>query len=159
MRAKTKMNATLNAEQKLFVIPSGSGYSCLGFQVCEDRAIRLGSELVKVCHSSGFRIEQPAIFETLERYEQYQRMVNYAREHHRKTGYQFQCELHPQLKGLEGKRVEVVNANGETHRFLVGKSTGWIPCHLAIARRNCLEGYPVDSRPFKSVRIVPGGKQ
>lgn len=44
--------------------------------------------------------------------------------------------LNPQLLGLEGWRVEVTNADGERHRFIVGMSTGWRPCHLDISRRN-----------------------
>lgn len=47
--------------------------------------------------------------------------------------------LSPQLTGLEGWRVEVVDIHGERRRFIVGKSTGWRPCHLEIktARAAC----------------------
>lgn len=48
--------------------------------------------------------------------------------------------LSPQLKGLEGWRVEVVTTYGEKRRFIVGKSTGWKPCHLEIARRTSMGG-------------------
>lgn len=49
-------------------------------------------------------------------------------------------DLTPQLTGLEGWRVEVVTTYGETRRFIVGKSTGWKPCHLEIARRDSTGG-------------------
>ena len=53
--------------------------------------------------------------------------------------------LSPQLVGLEGWRVEVVDDYGEAperfpRRFIVGRSTGWRPCHLEIARRNSTGG-------------------
>lgn len=60
--------------------------------------------------------------------------------------------LTAQLVGLEGWRVEVVTCDGETKRFIVGTSTGWKPCHLAISRRSALGGYPVDGAPFQSVK-------
>lgn len=40
--------------------------------------------------------------------------------------------LCPQLRGLEGWRVEVVDHDGEKRRFLVGMSAGWRPCHLEL---------------------------
>lgn len=50
------------------------------------------------------------------------------------------ASLSPQLMGLEGWRVEVVTDYGERRRFIVGKSTGWIPCHLEISRRSAFGG-------------------
>ena len=38
--------------------------------------------------------------------------------------------LTQQLIGLEGWRVEVETTYGETRRFIVGRSSGWIPCHI-----------------------------
>jgi hypothetical protein len=38
--------------------------------------------------------------------------------------------LSAQLKGMEGYRVEVTTDYDETRRFIVGRSTGWRPCHL-----------------------------
>lgn len=48
--------------------------------------------------------------------------------------------LTPQLVGLEGWRVEVEDVGGVKRRFIVGRSTGWWPCHLEIARRNSSGG-------------------
>jgi hypothetical protein len=47
--------------------------------------------------------------------------------------------LSPQLIGLEDHRVEVT-AHGETYRFIVGRSTGWMPCHLEIKRTDSSGG-------------------
>jgi len=49
-------------------------------------------------------------------------------------------DLSRQLVGLEGWRVEVVTTYGETRRFIVGKSTGWKPCHLEVKTRRSLGG-------------------
>jgi len=48
----------------------------------------------------------------------------------------------------------VVDRHGERRRFRVGKSTGWMPCHLEIARCNSTGGPAVTGAPFQSVRIV-----
>lgn len=66
--------------------------------------------------------------------------------------------LAPQLMGLEGWRVEVgdgVNDDGSPRlrRFYVGRSTGWRPCHLEIARRDSDGGFPAN-RTYDSVRAL-----
>lgn len=58
--------------------------------------------------------------------------------------------LSPQLVGLEGWRVEVVTTYDKTRRFIVGRSTGWKPCHLEISRRNAYGG-PAAEKQYKSV--------
>lgn len=67
--------------------------------------------------------------------------------------YKSDDSLTPQLVGLEGWRVEVVTTYDETRRFIVGKSTGWVPCHLEIARRDS-HGGPAASKEYKSVRTL-----
>lgn len=41
-----------------------------------------------------------------------------------------------------GWRVEVTTADGSIVRGIVGRSTGWKPCYLLLARGNCLGGSP-----------------
>lgn len=62
-------------------------------------------------------------------------------------------DLTKQLIGLEGKCVEVVTTYGEKRRFNVGKSTGWIPCHLELHNKSSRSGFAAE-REYKSVRIV-----
>lgn len=54
--------------------------------------------------------------------------------------------LSPQLIGLEGWRVAVIDNKGDApsavRRFIVGKSTGWRPCHLELVRKNAHGGGP-----------------
>lgn len=59
--------------------------------------------------------------------------------------------LSPQLLGLEGWRVEAVTTYGETRRFIVGKSTGWVPIHLEIKTRRSTGGFAAE-RTYTSVR-------
>lgn len=61
--------------------------------------------------------------------------------------------LTPQLKGYEGCRVEVIDANRERRRFYVGKSSGWRPCHLEIHRVDSTGGVPAASS-YQSVIII-----
>lgn len=149
---------TLNAEQELYIIPCGNGYSCLGFDVLETRYTRLASELVSL---GLLDCPMPAIRGSLERYAQYQAILDIACEHNRKTGWRSKSELTPELIGFEGKRVEVVkrwpSGNEKTIRFIVGKSTGFIPCHLQIMRRNSTGGCAVYCDNIISVRSIEGG--
>lgn len=59
--------------------------------------------------------------------------------------------LSPQLVGLEGWRVEVTTTYGETRRFIVGRSSGWVPCHIELARRDSRSGIGAD-REYVTVR-------
>lgn len=62
--------------------------------------------------------------------------------------------LSPQLVGLEGWRVEVIDV-GHTvkRRFIVGRSTGWRPCSLEISRRSACGGGPARMQ-YDSVRKI-----
>lgn len=62
--------------------------------------------------------------------------------------------LTPQLIGLEGWRVEVMcREGGKPWRFIVGKSTGWRPCHLEIKTTRSMGGSPARDR-YHSVRKI-----
>src|SRR5664280_2750322 len=137
----------INREQRLFVLPAGDGgFSCLGFDVCERRIQNLAAELgvAPTPYRKGTR----------RAYEAYEQLVEVARQKNLATGWRSESELTPELEGLEGRRVEIVNAYGERQRFYVGKSTGFIPVHLEIARRNSTGGPAVMGTPFRSVRVL-----
>lgn len=136
---------TLNFDTKLYVIEDGYGYSCLGFEVMEKWASKLAKEL---------NLEWEAGSPSIERYNKYQDMCKIAKERHESTGWKSESQLTPELIGLEGKRVEVVNSWGEKDRFIVGRSTGFIPCHIARKTVNSTGGCGVCGSPFQSVRVV-----
>jgi hypothetical protein len=61
--------------------------------------------------------------------------------------------LSDQLKGLEGKRVEVVTDYGETRRFYVGRSSGWVPCHIERKLATSRGGIGAHKH-YASVRVI-----
>jgi len=136
---------SLNSEQRLFVIPAGHGYSCLGFDVCHNWTTLIAAELGRI-DLAPVESERG----TLAAYARYEQ----ASEAARVSGKRLTCMLTHQLIGLEGKRVEVEDADGQKRRFQVGRSTGWLPIHLEIARRTSSGGGAVYGAPFKSVRLV-----
>lgn len=158
MRTKAKAEAakavSLNHEQGLYVIPSTHGYSCLGFDVLERRYNGLAAELKAL----GVEIPPPEPRATLVRHEQYRKLVEKASELNQKNGWRSKSELTPELIGLEGKRVEVrhtwESGQVERSRFIVGKSTGFIPCHLEIKTRRSTGGGAVCLGKILSVCVV-----
>jgi hypothetical protein len=136
----------INRKQKLYVIPEGKGYSCLGFGVCADRSHKM-ADWLSVLRSAGRRGTKAA-------YAEYERLTELCRLRCEANRERCPIELTPQLIGLEGKRVEVVTSWGERMRFYVGKSTGWMPIHLAIARRDSTGGGGVVGGPFQSVKVL-----
>lgn len=70
---------------------------------------------------------------------------------HQREAIRDNSGLTQQLVRLEGWRVEVKTTYGETRRFIVGKSTGWRPCHLEVANRNSTGG-GVAEREYAEVR-------
>ena len=137
----------IDQESRLYVIHDGNGYSCLGFEYARKRTEGLAVWLSRSAPN-------PDVWGMEEGYRTYQAFLDLGREHHARTGLRCPAELTPELVGLERKRVEVVDRWGEKRRFWVGKSTGWMPCHLEIATTRSSGGPAVMGAPFKSVRVV-----
>lgn len=137
---------TIDHKNRLYVIPCGGGYSCLGFDYAERkrRAILEWRGMVP----------EPVVVGTEEAYREYLKAIDLASNHFDSTGQRCPVELTPALIGLEGRRVEVTEPSGEKRRFKVGKSAGFIPCHTELAnRRSC--GGPAAYVPEGSiVRVV-----
>ena len=147
---------TMNETQRLYVIRNSYGYSCFGFDNTDAGAAKYlawlehdGATDAADLAASYAATANPS----LERYAAYRAIMAavYARV---TPGRRCDADLVPQLIGLEGKRVEVVDAYGERRRFKVGKSTGWLPIHLEIANSASHGGGAVYGAPFKSVRVL-----
>ena len=145
---KTSKEITVNNEQRLYVIPCDGGYSCHGFDVVE----RLISSYAQ---ESGLPLPVGQAG-TPERYAQYLQLCRDMYEIHEKTGKRFNCELVPEFIGREGERVEVETLDGEKYRFYIGKSTGHIPIHLEIKRRDSTGGGACLPSIYKKIRFVGG---
>lgn len=117
------MKVKTNDDKRLFVIPCNGGFSCIGYDVERFETARMYAEL-------GW--EPPtAKTGTLSAYEEHRCAVRAMLAIHKKTNRKFKSGLHHLLAGLEGKRISCT-MHGETETFKVGKSMGWIPCHLML---------------------------
>jgi hypothetical protein len=143
---------TINVDQALYVIPCGKGYSCLGFDICIDRATKCARWLTD--HGVAATAPDATRRGTLDAYDVYHSLIAQIVEVCAARKVRCDVELTPELVGLEQRRVEVVDKWGETRRFIVGKSTGFIPIHLEIKTRRSLGGYGVMGTPFRSVRVI-----
>lgn len=138
---------SFDTDRQLFTyhIDAG-GYCCFGIENARREASAIARWL---------GIDPPSITPDQAGFEAYQRILTAGAEHARRTGQRCDADLCPELIGLEGKRIEATNAFGERSRFIVGKSTGWLPCHLEIARRGC-SGGPGAMGPYSDVKVIRG---
>lgn len=143
----------------VYVIPAGSeGYSCLGFNVLEDRAERIAIELTGRGYLDS-RSEKELVGRvkeargTTKAYDLYRNALDLLKRVCSEEGDRAVYDLTPQLIGLEGCRVEVTDKHGERRRFIVGRSMGWAPCHLEIPRRNSSGGMAA-SLEYEDVRVL-----
>lgn len=65
--------------------------------------------------------------------------------------------LHPALVGWEGRKVTVSAREYGRKTFIVGRTTGWRPRHLAVARRNAMGSSDCirADEPFHVVKVWP----
>lgn len=137
---------TINHDQKLYVIPCSSGFTCCGFEYADKqaRAVALWTGDTAPTAALG----------TLEHFYQYSVLMELGAKKHARTGERCNADLIPEFIGREKSLVEVVRADDEKTRFIIGKSSGWFPCHLELSRRTSRGGDPVTGLPFKSIRFL-----
>ncbi|MCL6318701.1 hypothetical protein EXT67_20575 [Pectobacterium atrosepticum] len=141
---------SINKEQKLYVMPCGKGFTCYGFEVLDTKARQVKQWL----ESEGQTVaDLPYRKGTKKHYNACNDMLTAAQAYNATTGKRCPAGLTKQLKGLEGRRVEVITMYGEKRRFIVGRSTGWMPAHLEISRANSSGGMSAEQE-YKSVTIV-----
>jgi hypothetical protein len=137
----------VNYDSRLYTLRCGEhGYSFMGFDYVEKLCKALSEEL-GVSGMSGLKPGRA-------QWEACQELIKMGREKSRASGWKSKAALTPQLEGLEGKRVEVETMKGEKRKFIVGKSTGWMPCHLEINTWRSRGGGGVSGAPFKSVKVL-----
>lgn len=152
----------------LYVIKCGGGVSCLGFARAgylaeavrnwiEDESNGEAPEL------AGLYLDGGTVYATSDAgtpagYDFYMAAMKAGSEFNRRTGRRCPAELSPELTGKEGHRVRVLDCDGqEVSRFWVGRSTGWMPCHLEIARTDSHGGgavYIPDAGRVETVRTA-----
>lgn len=124
----------INRDQRLYVLKESGGFSCLGFDVCHKRTAAYAEWLKRP------DLAPPPRKGTAKAYRAYKAALAAVFERYKATGQRCPSELTPELIGLEGKRVCVTLPDGTQSRFIVGKSTGWVPIHLEIKRRDSSGG-------------------
>jgi hypothetical protein len=143
----TEREVRLDYKRELYLIVGNGGTSVLGWDVVQERIERL--------HLAFGEPEPPAVPRgSLEAYDTLVNLQERAKRHYDETGERCVANLTPQLIGNEGWRVEVVDHEGdEPRRFIVGRSTGWLPVHLEISRRNAHGGGPARMQYHSVMRI------
>jgi hypothetical protein len=137
----------INKEQKLYVIPCGNGYSCYGFEVLKNKLNKLAKEY----NREDLSVKRLG---TIKTYNNYLKVIKIAEKRFKTENYRSKSELIPEFIGKEGKRVEVITIYGKKQRYIIGKSSGFIPCHLEIKQRNSSGGGSVIGYPFKSITFL-----
>jgi hypothetical protein len=141
---------SINTEQRLYVMPSGQGFSCYGFDVLDRKARAVAHWMANDLPYIRAGLE----LGTREHFEQCARIMDAGAAYAQRTGKRCNAELCPQLVGLEGQRVEVTYPDGQKARFYVGKSGGWMPRHLEIKTRRSIGGGSVYMPEGSTVRVV-----
>ncbi|KAB3178557.1 hypothetical protein F9047_11585 [Escherichia coli] len=142
---------SINKEQRLYVMPCGNGFTCYGFDVLDKRARALSAWYFEQNPQAIAQI--PARIGTKKHFKACQAVIQQVGRYCTHKGIKCPVELSPQLKGLEGRRVEVVTMYGEKRRFIVGRSTGWLVTHLEIPRANSSGGMSAEKQ-YKSVTVI-----
>lgn len=140
--------AGINRAQRVYVMPSGGGFSCYGFDVLKRKTAALAA------YAGRPDLAPPIRTGTRKAWRVYQAASAAGRAHYDRTKERATFELTPALIGLEGRRVEVTEPGEPPRRFIVGKSTGWTPVHLEISRRDSHGGPAVFLSPRARVRVV-----
>ena len=150
MKPNTQTNSlhSINLEQGLYIIKCGTGYTCLGFDFAHNLAVKLAEWLKRP------ELAPTAPLGTAEHWSQYGDARDAANAYCVAHDVRCPVELDARLIGLERKRVEVTSPDGGKTRFWVGKSTGWMPCHLAISRRTSRSGGPAYIPTDATIRVV-----
>jgi len=146
-KAKTR-RVTINKELNVYLIPCGKGFTCLGFDVCLKQIAK---------YEDYLKIKNRAVLNrgTIKAYRYYTILLHDIEMIYKTCGTRCNCELHPQLIGLEGKRVKVTREDGATHSFWVGKSTGYVPIHLCISNSRSTGGMGIDTEErYNNIEIL-----
>ena len=130
-----------------YVVECADGYSTYSYKFIEKRTKGVAEwlKLPVPTHPLGSKEALAAYKELMEKGE----------SHHRFTGKRCLAELIVELIPYEGKRVEVTYPENEGKvRFIVGKSTGWLPCHLEIKTKRSNGGVSVYWPKGSTVKLV-----
>jgi hypothetical protein len=160
---------TVNAERRLFVISSGRGYSCYGFDNCFNASVQLVERLNKHLSAKDklagkqYVMPDPAKKETLDAYAYYESLLDALRgcpAASKSTWFD------PHTPAKVQKILEDARENGQTLRFFMGDAeTGrdWCKendCIGRIGRTGGILKTPILLEPLREhgdIRFADGG--
>lgn len=126
---------TLAKHGDLYCIPAGDNrFSCLGFDVCEERIEAVAAWLAASGDDSTVLPKPKGERGDLDRYAYYRQLMDEGQRLHQRTGKRCDHNLDPRLTPHLRARVKVTSSDGSSRSFWVGRSTGWMPTYLEIAR-------------------------
>lgn len=146
-------------DNRCFNLQNNGSCSCLGFDVVRGRTERLIKELREVFPEDKKEIltltELEAVpKDSIESYHIYKKLVDFVFFKNAKSGWRSSAELVPGLVKWERQRVEIEYDWGETERGIVGKSTGWIPCHILLKKKNSIGGAGIHISSIKEIKLI-----
>lgn len=152
---------SINAEQQVYVMPSGGGFSCYGFDVLDRKARSVAAWLEREAAPGDELRDARRLVDaigahapgTAEHFAACAAAMDAGGNFARRTGKRCPAQLVPALVGLEGRRVEAT-VYGERVRFNVGKSTGWMPGHLQLHNRASRSGGILSADSVRDVVVI-----
>ncbi len=123
-----------DAGLRLFVIPCKlTGFTCLGI----DRAIRQTNAVAHWMSMPQLALDEALANPTSDEWlhlvwHQYKKVMYAGERVAAAQGSKCPVALTPEFIGHEGQWVRVTEEDGEVREFKIGRSTGWMPCHLEI---------------------------
>lgn len=147
MTTEIENNVGIDPINEMYVIAHDGGFTTRSWANVRDRTERLALNLVMEDY-------RPPATGTREAYDAMRVLEHALKLRYDRTGEKAVADLSMQLLGLEGRRVEVVDHEGDApRRFIVGKSTGWIPIHLEIKTTRSMGGEPARLE-YHSVKVL-----
>lgn len=153
---------SINRDGRFYFIKSnGRHFSSIEFDVAADRTQAVCEWLLQngvgvlalfIRHTTVGEAVAAVRAGSEEGFSIYRRVMDRGAYLHETRGVRCPAELSPQLTGLEGRRVLAVDLGGHAYRFTVGRSTGWMPCHLECSCAGA-GGYPA-RKEYKSITVL-----
>lgn len=167
---------TLNEEQKLYVIPTGSGYSCLGFDVAFNQATALADAIAArrpdLAEQALEQKPDPADWGTMSVYNGYRNLTGMLSREKIELGTWFDPDTHPEVKrqlelAIKGRyRLRIEYGDRETGQALgdrpmggrISRSMGPMKVPLLIRRAGSYGGESILDACIVKISETPGGR-
>lgn len=149
-------NVTIDEQKQQFAIEGDGTTFTQSFDGVQDEIERISIELVGRDVFDVEKLDDPHMPQrgTMAAWDHLQNIRGLLRDACSRQGEAAVAGLSPQLGGLEGQWVEVIDEPGdEPRRFIVGQSTGWMPTHLESTTKD-LDGARTARIEYHEVREV-----